>query len=92
MFSKTTPNNRHNFRSLNDILDFGKYKGMSIKDVYKIDASYLLWAIENINRFDLPEELELRIEEKADEERHDYYVDNLDYEDFYDYCDDGNQN
>ena len=39
-FSKPQPLNP------TSILDFGKYKGQSIGEVMKFDASYLLWAID----------------------------------------------
>lgn len=34
--------------------DFGKYKGETIADVVAHDPKYILWAVENIDWFDVP--------------------------------------
>lgn len=39
----------------NTLLDFGKYKGISIIDVVRKDANYLAWCIENVTWFTLDE-------------------------------------
>ena len=33
-------------------LDFGKYRGKTVEDVMDEDAGYLLWALENVERFE----------------------------------------
>ena len=35
------------------ILHFGQYKGQSVAEVMRFDASYLLWAIDNVDSFDI---------------------------------------
>jgi hypothetical protein len=37
--------------SLEDILDFGKYNGFNIKEVYQFDPDYLEWCIETVEYF-----------------------------------------
>lgn len=89
MFAKTTLT-KNKFTSLKDILDFGKYNGKTIKQILDHDASYLKWAIENIDRFMLSEKDEERIYDKADMERTEWLQDNVNefgWEDYYDYCD-----
>lgn len=39
-----------------DVLAFGKYKGLTVLDVAKINASYLVWAVKNIGTFELTPE------------------------------------
>jgi hypothetical protein len=34
-------------------IDFGKYKGRTVEDVLNEDAKYLLWAMENVDRFEV---------------------------------------
>lgn len=41
------------FPELNNKLGFGKYKGSTIEEVLKKDASYIVWCIENIKYFKL---------------------------------------
>jgi len=65
------------------VLNFGKYKGHTIEEVYEMDASYLKWCLENIERFTLPEKFIQLIEEKAEMEEWDRF-DNYDYDDCYD--------
>ena len=71
-------------------LNFGKYKGYTIKEVYDRNASYLRWALENTNKLVLSDkDIEL-IEEKAEAEDRDYLEEQSDYgysmEDYYDHC------
>jgi len=61
------------------VLNFGKYKGETIKYVYERDASYLQWCLENIERFKLSEKETSLIEEKAEMEEWDRFEDNDDY-------------
>lgn len=37
---------------LDSALDFGKYKGRTVEDVLDEDPAYLLWALENVERFE----------------------------------------
>ena len=65
-------NKKMNF---NTVLNFGKYKGHTIGEVFQLDASYLLWAIEETDRLKLSEkDIEL-IEEKAEMEEWDRFED-----------------
>lgn len=40
-------------RSINGVLEFGKYKGQTIQQVMKSDPNYLHWALQNIPDFRL---------------------------------------
>jgi len=72
-------NKKMNF---NTVLNFGKYKGHTIGEVFQLDASYLLWAIEETDRLKLSEkDIEL-IEEKVEIEE---YSDNMDREEYFNY-------
>ena len=53
------------------VLNFGKYKGETIEEVYEKDASYLQWCLENIERFNLSDKETALIEEKAEMEEWD---------------------
>lgn len=44
---------------LNSVLEFGKYKGQTIKQVLEQNVDYITWCLENINHFALDEEAEL---------------------------------
>ena len=64
------------------VLNFGKYKGHTIGEVFQLNASYLLWAIEETDRLKLSEkDIEL-IEEKVEIEE---YSDNMDREEYFNY-------
>ena len=44
---------------LNDIFDFGKFKGLSLKQVMAEHGSYVGWCLENIPNFHIqPEDVE----------------------------------
>lgn len=43
---------------LDDVMDFGKYKGKSVEDVLEEDPSYLLWLLENSERFEVDDALQ----------------------------------
>jgi len=60
------------------VLNFGKYKGDTIKEVYYRDSSYLQWCLENIERFKLSDKETKLIEEKAESEQWDKF-DDYDY-------------
>ena len=61
------------------VLNFGKYKGHTIGEVFQLDASYLLWAVENIERFKLSDKEVDLIEAKAEVEEWDRF-DDYDYD------------
>jgi hypothetical protein len=42
---------------MQDVLDFGQYKGMTIKQVLELNAQYLDWAFYNLSWFDLTSEV-----------------------------------
>ena len=58
--------------SLNEILSFGKFYGMSIKEIIDKKPSYIIWCSENIEWFVL------------DEKAKQYLLNNLDTDDFED--------
>ena len=68
------------------VLNFGKYKGDTIREVYERDASYLQWCLENIERFKLSDKETVLIEEKAEMEEWDRFEDND--EDYYGHWED----
>lgn len=37
----------------NDIINFGKYKGKTLKEIYEIDAPYLMWLSHNNDSFNI---------------------------------------
>ncbi len=49
------------------ILPFGKYKGTSVGDVLELNPGYLLWAVENIEWFDLHADILEEAEEVMDD-------------------------
>jgi len=50
-------------------LTFGKYKGFTINNIYKMDSPYLLWVLENtIYLFQLSREDKEKIRQKANEQ------------------------
>ena len=55
------------------VLNFGKYKGETVEEVYQKDASYLQWCLENIERFKLSEKETQLIVEKAEMEQWDNF-------------------
>ena len=60
--SKATP------ATLSTVLTFGQYKGETVQDVMKHDASYLIWAVENIDWFDIDVVVMEQIEDLAYEQ------------------------
>ncbi len=47
-------------------VDFGKYKGLTVQEIYRIDAPYLSWLIENsIRNFTVAENIKHIIITKA---------------------------
>lgn len=43
---------------LDTLLDFGKHRGRPVEDVLEDDPSYLLWALENVHRFEVDKALQ----------------------------------
>lgn len=43
---------------LDDVLNFGKYKGSTVDSVLEEDPKYLLWALENVERFEVDKALQ----------------------------------
>jgi uncharacterized protein (DUF3820 family) len=37
-------------------LAFGKYKGRTVEDVLQCDPAYLLWAMENVDQFEVDDD------------------------------------
>lgn len=72
--------------NLDSIINFGKYKGKSIFLVLQHDASYLIWAHNNVEWFKLTHSVYEVAYDKASDEKRQYYIDNLDPIDYYDYC------
>jgi hypothetical protein len=64
---------------LDTVLDFGKYKGMTIDMVMDEDPGYLLWAVKNIIWFDLPVQIADRAGDEVRAIRRAYY-DTLDWD------------
>jgi len=54
--------------TFNDKLTFGKYRGKTIAEIFKIDAQYLLWAIGTTHRIKLSIEDKVKIIKRADTE------------------------
>lgn len=50
------------------IMTFGKYKGKTVKEVIFEDPSYLLWADDNVEGFELSDYLRDKAEEMSAEE------------------------
>ncbi len=48
-------NKLHSIYHENDIIEFGKFQGKSIAEIYEIEPSYLIWCILNLNNFILDE-------------------------------------
>lgn len=72
--------------TLDDIINFGKYKGKSVHKVLHTDPSYLVWANKEIEWFNLSEGVLDEALSGASEQKRQYYIDNLDYIDYYDFC------
>lgn len=72
--------------NLKSNMNFGKYSGLTIKEILSRDPSYLIWAFENIEWFELDKEVldeavekSLEVEIKRYIKRHvSYYPDAFD--------------
>ena len=51
----------------NDKIDFGKFKGQTVKQVFEYDASYLWWAIMNTDRTGFNKNLKDAIQKRTEE-------------------------
>lgn len=58
--------NRKTISDKQHILNFGKYKGLTIEEVIDEDANYLLYCQSKIDWFDLDHKILDEIEEKLD--------------------------
>lgn len=56
-------NNKPKQYGLGDILQFGKHKGCTIAFVLDEDPGWLMWAFENLESFDLSDEMLERVQE-----------------------------
>jgi hypothetical protein len=56
------------FKTFEDELWFGKYKGWKIEDVFEKDPSYLEWCLDNIDTFHMSSEEEEKIREESQDE------------------------
>jgi hypothetical protein len=46
-------------------LQFGKYRGTTVEDVLDSDPAYLLWCLENVERFEVDKTLQDAITQAA---------------------------
>lgn len=46
-----------------DVMSFGKYKGQTVKEVLRKDASILIWYDENVEYFNLDDDVRQQAEE-----------------------------
>lgn len=60
---------------IQDVIDFGKYKGHTVGDVIEHDAQYLKWLMENTDRTDFNMKMIDEIEWAAELQIADYYYD-----------------
>lgn len=44
--------------TLNSVLTFGKYQGMTVEDVCDLDPNYMDWVRENVTRFEIDTEVD----------------------------------
>jgi hypothetical protein len=73
---------------LDDLINFGKYKGKTVHQVLHMDASYLVWAHDKIEWFKLKEGIHAEAVDKAYKERMEYELDRIDWGvDLYDFMD-----
>lgn len=45
-----------NAHSLDSTMKFGKYRGISVRNVIEQDAEYIAWALKNARNFELDKE------------------------------------
>lgn len=51
----------------NDKIDFGKFKGKTVKQVFEYDATYLWWAMMNTDRTNFKKEVKDAIQKRTEE-------------------------
>ena len=51
----------------NDKIDFGKFKGQTVKQVFEYDATYLWWAMINTDRTNFKTEVKDAIQKRTEE-------------------------
>lgn len=61
---KTIRANKIVYNDINQKLNFGKYKGYTIRDICNFDPNYLLWVNTNIRFAEISDELLLIINSK----------------------------
>lgn len=62
-------------KTFEDVLTFGKHKGLTIEDVFNEDPQWLEWAMENVEGFDFCQEDKDKIYDAAYEAQQDFYRD-----------------
>ncbi len=67
------------------IMSFGKHKGKTVKEVMETDPSYLLWADDNVEGFELSDYLR----DKAEEMDEKFTIENEFFKDLHHYEDPG---
>jgi hypothetical protein len=50
-----------------DRINFGKFKGKTVRQVFEYDATYLYWAMMNTNRFNFEKEVKDDIQKRTEE-------------------------
>ena len=66
---------RNNMKSLETVLDFGKYKGKTLEEVADIDPSYICWLHENVKTVRIPKWFAVACEGAVREEDEELYGD-----------------
>ena len=51
----------------NDKIDFGKFKGQTVKQVFEYDATYLWWAMVNTDRTNFNKDVKDAIQKRTEE-------------------------
>jgi len=74
-------------KKLDSELTFGKYIGQTVHQVLHKDPSYIVWAHDTIEWFKVESAIYEEASDGADEQKRQYLIDNLDYIDYYDFCD-----
>ena len=54
-------------RKKKDVIDFGKYKGQTVKHVFDNNPRYLSWMVNNTNRTDFKKKFLYCIERRCDD-------------------------
>lgn len=67
----------------NDKMDFGRHKGMTVKQVFDCDATYLWWAMMNTDRTNFSDEIKEAVQKRTEELDIEYF-EGLSWEEFND--------